>query len=109
MIIDQRIYTLHPGCVPKWLAAMQDGGFAMQSSVLGRPVGYYYTEFGPLNQVTHMWAYDDLKDREKRRAQLSAIPEWQEFRSRLMPLVHHQENKLLMPAPFWSIDCASGE
>lgn len=102
MIIDQRVYTLHPGRIPEWLDAMGSGGFAMQQPVLGRCVGYYTSEFGPLNQVVHMWAYDSLEDRARRRAQLRAIPEWNVIRNKLMPAVHHQENKLLIPAPFFT-------
>lgn len=100
MIIDQRIYTLHPGKVPEWLAAMGDGGFAMQQPVLGHCVGYFTSEFGPLNQIVHMWAYEDLEDRARRRTQLRSNPRWNEIRDRLMPCVHHQENRLLLPAPF---------
>lgn len=104
MIIDQRIYTLHPGCVPTWLATMHERGFKIQEKVLGKPVGYFYSEFGPLNQITHMWAYESMEDRTMRRAKLRATPGWDEIRNELMPLVHHQENKLLIPAPFFTID-----
>ncbi|GAP38355.1 NIPSNAP family protein [Piscinibacter sakaiensis] len=100
MIVDQRIYTLHPGKVPEWVAAMTNGGFAIQQPVLGRCMGYYVSEFGPLNQIVHLWGYDSLEDRAARRAELRSIPAWNEIRDQLMPAVHHQENRLLLPADF---------
>lgn len=103
MIIDQRLYTLHPGCVPTWLAVMEERGFRIQESILGKSMGYYYSEFGPLNQITHMWAYESLEDRSARRMQLRKTSGWDDIRNELMPLVHHQENKLLIPAPFFKV------
>lgn len=100
MIVDQRIYTLHPGKTPEWIETMANGGFAMQQPVLGRCMGYYVSEFGPLNQIVHMWAYDSLEERAARRAELRKIPAWNEIRNSLMPAVHHQENRLLLPASF---------
>lgn len=103
MIVDQRIYTLHPGCVPRWIETMETRGFRIQEPVLGKSVGYYFTEFGPLNQIVHMWAYDSMEQRAERRAQLRRTPGWDEIRNELMPYVHHQENRLLIPAPFFRV------
>ena len=51
-------------------------GLAVQKRILGHLVGYYSVEVGPLNQVVHLWAYDSLDERAKRRAALWADPEW---------------------------------
>ena len=66
-------------------------------------MGYFYTEFGPLNQIVHMWGYDSLDDRMIRRRKLLASEEWKSYAAKMQPLVHHVENKLLVPAPFFKI------
>lgn len=39
----------------------------IQMQILGKMLGYYFTEFGPLNQIIHLWGYEDFQDRETRR------------------------------------------
>jgi hypothetical protein len=34
---------------------------------------------GPLNQVVHLWRYDNLADMEKKRTARDADPAWGEF------------------------------
>ncbi len=66
-------------------------------------VGYYYTDFGPLNQIVHMWGYVSLDDRFERRKQLQASLDWQSYARKMRPLVVKVENKLLVPAPFFKV------
>jgi len=100
MVVEERIYTLHAGKVPDFLKAYQEYGLEIQKRILGTMVGYFSTEFGPQNQIVHMWAYRDLADRTERRARLAADPGWQKFRAISQPMLLLQENKLLIPAPF---------
>jgi len=100
VIVEERIYTLHPGKVPVFLKAYEEHGLEIQKRILGTMVGYFSTEFGPQNQIVHMWAYRDLADRAERRARLAADPGWQKFREISRPLLMLQENKLLIPAKF---------
>lgn len=103
MFVDERIYTLHAGKVPVFLKLYAEEGMAVQVRILGKMVGYYYTEFGPLNQIVHMWGYESLDDRTRRRAELLASDEWKSYAAKMQPLVHHVENKLLVPAPFFKV------
>jgi hypothetical protein len=100
MIIEERNYTLHPGKVPEWIAAMNPDGIRIQQSVLGKLVGYFHTEVGPLNQIVHIWAYDSFEDRLARRAKLGSAAGWDDVRKKILPLIHEQWNRILMPAPF---------
>ena len=79
MIVEQRTYTAIPGKWRDYLALYQAEGLQIQQRILGRMVGYYTTETGPLNQIIHMWAYTDLNERAERRAQLAADPQWQAY------------------------------
>ncbi|WP_282046065.1 NIPSNAP family protein [Roseibium album] len=100
MIVEERIYTLHVGKVPEYLKLYEAEGLAVQTRILGNLLGYYQVEFGPQNQIVHMWSYADFADRQTRRKELVRDPEWTSYVKKIRPLVRHQENKLLLPAPF---------
>ena len=68
MIVEQRTYTLKPGATADYLKAYENEGFAIQEPILGRLVGWYTTDCGPLNQIVHMWAYDAYAERDRRRS-----------------------------------------
>lgn len=76
MFVDERIYTLHAGQVPVFLKLYEEEAMECQVSILGKMVGYYFTDIGPLNQIVHMWGYESLDDRFERRKLLQASPIW---------------------------------
>ncbi|MCG8690869.1 MAG: NIPSNAP family protein [Minwuiales bacterium] len=100
MIVEERVYTLVPGGVPEYLRLYQEFGMEIQKPILGHMVGYFHTEIGTLNQIVHMWAYDSLDERTRRRAELGADPGWQDYVKKIRPLILSQESKILIPAPF---------
>jgi len=102
MIVEQRTYRLHTGKVPEYLRIYGEQGRAIQEPILGRMVGWFTAnDIGELNRVVHLWAYDDLEDRARRRAQLAADPAWQQVVAQLQPLIREQESIILSPTP-WS-------
>ena len=62
---------------------------------LGALVGYFVAETGSLHEVVHLWAYEDMADRERRRAGLDRHAEWQEFLAAVLPLMERMETKIL--------------
>jgi NIPSNAP len=104
MIIEERIYTCHCGQAQRYVQMYESEGLAIQRPILGTLVGYFTTEFGPLNQVVHMWAYESLQDRAERRARLLSDDAWIAYAKKVQPLVLSQENKILVPTRFspWS-------
>lgn len=101
MIVEQRTYDFHPGAVPKFFKLYEEtGAREVQQRVLGNLMGYYLTELGPLNQTVHLWGYASLDDRAARRAALVAEPVWQAFLPQILPLLQHQDSKILLPQPF---------
>ncbi|HVZ02087.1 MAG TPA: NIPSNAP family protein [Dongiaceae bacterium] len=101
MIVEERIYDLRPNGVAEFAAHFEREGIAIQRPILGRLVGYFSTEIGPLNQVVHLWGYEDLADRARRRAILIADPRWQEYvRVNIQPLLVKMQNKILIPMSF---------
>jgi hypothetical protein len=102
VIVELREYTLQAGKVPEYLQLYEREGLAIQREILGHMVGYYSTEVGSaVNQVVHLWAYDDFEDRQARRAKLAAHPAWQSYVRKIRPMLVEQRNRLLRPASFF--------
>ncbi len=61
MIYEVRTYTLRPGSVAEFEERYQKRlPLREKHSKLG---AFWHTEFGPLNQVVHVYPYDDLRQR----------------------------------------------
>lgn len=102
MIVEQRIYTLAPGMVGKYIDFYTKQGQAIQRPQLGRFLGYYYSEIGTLNQVIHMWAYKDLSEREARRARQNKDELWIPYAAEARKIIVAQENHVLKPIGAWA-------
>jgi hypothetical protein len=100
MIVEMRTYTLKPGQAGAYLKLYEAEGLATQTRILGRLLGYYSSETGDVNQVIHLWAYEDFAERQKRRAALFADLDWLAYIPKIVPLLVSQESKILNPAKF---------
>jgi hypothetical protein len=100
MIIDYRAYTFRPGGVPTFLTMFEAEGMEVQKRILGNFIGMYRHETGPVNQVIHMWGYDNVAERERRRAELAADRGFQAYVKKARELIVEQDVRILVPAPF---------
>lgn len=102
MIYEMRTYTLRPTRMGDWLALYKGHGLAVQQELLGKLVGFFTTEFGVVNQVVHIWAYDSLDDRAARRAALASDPRWTEFsaRNKELDAIVELKSTILKPTDF---------
>jgi hypothetical protein len=102
MIYEERYYRLRPGAVPIWFKLYEEKGLEVQKRILGNLVGYFMTEVGELNHIVHIWAYESMDDRARRRAELFADPQWLEFVAAVAEqgLIEKMDNRILVPAPF---------
>lgn len=100
MIIDHRVYTLRPGSIDAFLDLFERDGLPLYSHYCGKLLGYYVSESGELNQVIHLWAYESVEDRERRRATLYQDARWAAFLDAALPMVVKQESRILKPARF---------
>ncbi len=101
MYVEERMYLLQVGKAPEYFKQYEAEGMRVQLKHLPHMVGYYVTEAGVQNLVTHMWAYDDLLQREKCRAAMSADPEWQAYIPKIRSLIISQETRIHQCAPFF--------
>ena len=74
MIVEFRTYTLHPRTLPRFLDRFAE---KLERRLTYSPLAaFWYTEFGPLNQVIHVWTYQDELERRRIRAQVVADGIW---------------------------------
>ncbi len=102
MIFELRIYTLWPGKVPEFLKLADERAVKIRGDDYGKMEGYWFTEIGPLNQIFHLWSYDNLNTRQELRAKLGQNEAWrQEYASQVQPLIRQQHIRLMHPVlPF---------
>ncbi len=95
MIVEMRTYTLQPGTVPQFEERF---GQALPARQKVSPLGaFFHTEVGPLNQVIHMWPYEDLEARTRLRAEATKLDGWP---PNTREFVVDQTSQIFIPAPF---------
>lgn len=100
MIVEQRDYHVVTGKLPELVRLYADQGIAIQQEVLGGFIGAFTTDVGALSTYTSMWRYASYGEREERRAALQGRPDWQAFLATIQPLIHTQQNRILVPTAF---------
>ena len=100
MIVDHRTYELQPGRLREFLALYEKEGLPAQMKHLGNLVGYFTTEVGNVNEIVHIWGYEDLADRTKPRPAMAADPAWQAYLQKSREFMKHMNNKILVPTSF---------
>jgi len=100
MILDERTYTLVPSRKASFLQQYEERGLMLQVRHLQHLVGYFETEIGTVNQIVHIWAYEDLRDRADRRAALQRDLDWQAFVKDTISCIDRMENRILVPTRF---------
>lgn len=96
MIYELRTYTLRQGALADVVKAAGTVSRDIRGDNYGKLEGYWQTEIGPLNQVMHLWSYQDLNQRAQLRAELSKNPRWgAEYIPLIRPNLVRQEIRLL--------------
>lgn len=101
MYVEERMYTLQAGTAAQYFKNYEEFGMKVQLRHLPHMVGYYVTEVGPQNVVIHLWAYDDLNQRDRCRAAMQADPDWQAYLPKNRPFMISQETRIMKCAPFF--------
>jgi len=100
VIVEQRDYHVHTGKLPEVLRLYESEGIALQQRYLGGFIAAFTTDVGALSTYTSLWGYESYAERERRRDELQADDEWKDFLARLQPLLHTQQNRILIPTSF---------
>jgi NIPSNAP len=100
MIYEIRTYTIRSGTT-----AEVEKRFAEAYEVRKKRsplAGFFHTEFGPLNEVVHIWPYESLEDRARIRAEAAKDEGWP---PKIQEFILNQKVEIVMPfqfAPPWS-------
>ena len=100
MIVEERDYHVTTGKLPELVRLYETEGIELQKSYLGTLIGVFTTDVGALSTYTHIWAYESYADRDERRAKLQADDAWKAFLAKIQPLIHTQQNRILLPTSF---------
>jgi len=100
VIVEQRDYHVFTGKLNELVKLYADEGIELQQRYLGNLLGVFTTDIGALSTYTSMWGYDSYAEREERRARLQADDAWKTFLGKIQPLIHTQQNRILVPTSF---------
>ena len=100
MIVEQRDYHVYTGKLPELVRLYESEGIPLQQEILGGLVGAFTTDVGALSTYSTLWRYDSYAEREERRGRLQADERWQIFLRKVQPLMHMQQNRILVPTAF---------
>ena len=95
MIYELRTYDIKPRTVDQFgenTKLKLEG--RLKFSDLG---GFWYTEIGPLNQVVHIWPYDDANHRAETRYKAVSEGDWPPDNDEI---VLNMNSEIMLPAPF---------
>lgn len=94
-VFELRTYRTHVGKAPEWLGHFK--GILPVREKHSKVVGMWTTDVAQLNQIVHLWAYNDLNHRAEVRAKVVQEPEWQAFLKRGYPLLAEMHSTILTP------------
>lgn len=99
-VYELRTYTVIVGKMAEVVALYGSAGWPALAKHPQKLVGYFTGDVGALNQLVHLWKFDDDADRRAFWAGVFGDAEFMAFAARLRPLLQSQENKLLMASPW---------
>ena len=101
MIYDFRMYTLKPGATPEYMAAVEELALPIRKRHGVKLAGWYYSEIGELNQVVHIWAFNDEAHMAEAKAKVAQAPDWAgKYMPRVRPLIESQKTYLMKSPDF---------
>jgi hypothetical protein len=102
-VYEMRTYTLHVGKMGEAVKLYSEFGYpALQKGGQDKKlIGYFQADTGMINQLVHLWKFDDDADRRAHWAAVFANKDFVEgFAVKFRPLLASQEVKLLTAAPW---------
>lgn len=99
LILEHRAYTPLPGNASAFWDAQVKRGFELVQPLMERAMGYFQSVSGPVEQIVHLYRYDDLADWQARLHGLYGVKELEPYFREVRPLLSRQVNAIYVPAP----------
>lgn len=100
-IYELRTYTLHVGKMNDAIEVYKKLGTIWINKYDKNLIKYFLGDVGALNQIIHIWKFDDDNLRRKIWEEIFLDKDFIKFANKFRPLVLKQTNKILLSAP-WS-------
>jgi hypothetical protein len=94
-IVDLRVYTIRLRKMAEFIEVFDRLAMPVQLKYLGVPLGMFSSAVGPLNQVVHLWGFDDMGEFERRHAARDRDLDWPAYLQASENLITAQENRLI--------------
>lgn len=95
MIYEMRTYDLKPTSLPEVLKRF--GEAYHHRAKYSELAAFFYTEIGPLNQIVHIWPYENAEERARIRAEAMKDPNWPPD---ILEFIERMESEIFIPFPF---------
>ena len=101
-IYELRTYTLYVGKMAEATKLYGEEGWpALEKGGFGKKlVGYFTSDVGTINQLVHLWRFDDDADRRNHWSNLFSDGPFMAFAAKIRPLFMTQEVKVMLEAPW---------
>ena len=100
MIFDHSTYTIQPGKTNEYVKIFEEFAYPIAKKHGLELTAYFVSKVGRLNQVVHIWQYNDIMEFETLREKRDADPAWTLYRSKIAGMIVNQEDKLMVGANF---------
>lgn len=100
MLFELRTYSVIVGKMDDVIELYRSEGWAALEKYQKNLAGYFTGDAGALNQLIHLWKFDDDADRRHHWAAIYADDDFMAFAAKLRPMLMSQENKLMQAAPW---------
>jgi len=99
-IYELRTYDVVVGKMAEVVQLYQHEGWPALEKHPKKLVGYFTGDVGAMNQVIHLWKFDDDADRRAFWAGVFSDEYFMAFARKLRPLLLAQHNKLMLASPW---------
>ncbi len=95
MIYEVRTYGLTPGSLAE--VEKRFGEAYEYRKKYSELAAFWHTEVGPLNEIIHVWPYQDMNERARIRAEAAKEPNWP---PKISDFIRTMHSEILVPFPF---------
>ncbi len=95
MIYEIRTYGLVPGSVAE--VEKRFGEAYEYRKKYSELAAFWHTDIGPLNEIIHVWPYQDMGERARVRAETAREPNWP---PKISDFIRAMHSEILVPFPF---------
>ena len=100
MIVEQRDYHVFTGKLPELVRLYENEGIQIQQEILGNLLGAFTTDIGALSRTRACGATRASPSASSAARGCRRTTRWKAFLGKIQPLIHTQQNRILVPTSF---------